>query len=125
GYPSGGVVRFINDDPNQAERAIGTWVDPNAYGGYLLLVGVLAMTQILAKHPVTGKRWIAVALLIPIAGALALTISRGAMLAFGMAILFLAVVRYRWLLIPIAIRAALALVLPFTQAYLGHFIEGV
>jgi hypothetical protein len=37
GYPNGGVIRFIEDNPAGTERAIGTWVDPNALGGVLAI----------------------------------------------------------------------------------------
>lgn len=125
GYPVGGVIRYINDDPTEAERAIGTWIDPNAYGGFLMMVAALVGTQIVAERPVTGRRWIAFVLFVPITVALVLTQSRSAVMGLGAAFLFVAALRYRWLLIPIALAVVLALVLPFTQAYIERFIEGV
>jgi O-antigen ligase len=125
GYPTGGVIRFIEDNPDLAERAIGTWVDPNAYGGFLLMTGVLAGSQILAEQPVTGSRWMAVLLFLPIVGTLGLTISRGAVIALGAAVIVMGVLRYRWILGVLVLGLILALILPFTQAYIGHFVEGI
>jgi hypothetical protein len=84
GYPSGDVLRYVEDNPDLGERAIGTWIDPNAYGGFLLMVGALTGVQILAKRPVTGRRWIAAILFAPMALAVLFTQSRGAWLALGM-----------------------------------------
>jgi O-antigen ligase len=125
GYPSGAVIRYIEDNPDLAERAIGTWVDPNAYGGFLLLVGALTGAQVLAERPVTRSRWLALVLLAPIVATLGLTISRGAAIALAAVGLFMGVLRYRWLLILFALALVLALVLPFTQPYIEHFVEGI
>src|SRR5260370_38201830 len=51
GYPSGSVLRYIDDDPTLPARAIGTWVDPNADGGFLMMVGGPAGAQNLARGP--------------------------------------------------------------------------
>ncbi|HYF63002.1 MAG TPA: hypothetical protein VD886_09345, partial [Herpetosiphonaceae bacterium] len=49
GYPdSGRVLRYVEDDPAGFERAIGTSVDPNSFGGLMALLGALAMAQALA-----------------------------------------------------------------------------
>ena len=41
-YPSGdGILRFIEDDPNNPMRAISTSVDPNVLGGLMILVTAL------------------------------------------------------------------------------------
>ncbi len=125
GYPSGAVIRYIEDNPDLAERAIGTWVDPNAYGGFLLMVGALTGAQVLAERPVTRSRWLALVLLAPIVATLGLTISRGAAIALAAVGLFMGVLRYRWLLILFALALVLALVLPFTQPYIEHFVEGI
>src|SRR5450432_3438893 len=79
GYPVGGSVRYINDDPTLAERAVGTWIDPNAAGGYLMMVAALTGVQALAERPVTRRRWIAFVAFGVISAAMIVTISRGAM----------------------------------------------
>ncbi len=125
GYPSGGVLRYRDDNPDLAERAIGTWVDPNAYGGFLLMAGALTGCQVLAERPVTGRRWLALLAFAPIAATLVLTQSRGAVIALAAAALLVAVLRYRWLLIVMAAVVIAALFLPFTQSYIDSFREGL
>jgi hypothetical protein len=59
GYPVGGVIRYRENAITLLnERAIGTWVDPNGYGGFLLMIGAVIAPQLFAEKPVT-KRWIA------------------------------------------------------------------
>src|SRR5690606_7985705 len=77
GYPGGMVIRYIEENPDLAERAIGTSVDPNVYGGLLVLIGTLAAPQLLAKRPLF-PRWLVVAIFGLIFVALMLTFSRGA-----------------------------------------------
>jgi polysaccharide biosynthesis protein PslJ len=125
GYPQGGVIRYVNDNPLDAERAIGTWVDPNAYGGFLLVIAVLCGSQVLSEQPITGKRWIAVALFAPVALAIYLTQSRAALLALVAAVAFIGVMRYRWLLGVLVLAGALFLTLPFTQGYVERLIDGI
>lgn len=124
GYPGGGrVLRYIEDNPGLGERAIGTWVDPNAYGGFLMMIAAVIGVQILARKPVL-PRWILIGLFGLTAVVMVITQSRGALLALGGAILFVALVRHRWLLIVMAIAGLLAFPLPFTQRYLARLIEG-
>jgi len=52
GYPDGGVIRYIEDNPEESERAIGTWVDPNALGGILAISAVMIAPQVFAHRPV-------------------------------------------------------------------------
>lgn len=125
GYPSGNVLRYIEDNPDLGKRAIGTWVDPNAYGGFLMMVAALTGVQILAERPVTGRRWIALILFAPIVLTVVLTQSRGAGLALAAALLFVAVLRYRWLLVVIALSVVLIVILPFTRAYVERYLQGV
>jgi O-antigen ligase len=124
GYPAGGVIRYIEDNPALGERAIGTWVDPNAYGGFLMMVGALAIAQVLAEQPVTGRRWVALACLGPIALALLVTQSRGAFLALGAGAAFMAALRYRRLLWVGAVAILIFLLTPFGQNYIERLGEG-
>lgn len=125
GYPQGGVIRYVNDNPAEAERAIGTWVDPNAYGGFLLVIAVLCGSQILSEKPVTGKRWISIGLFAPVALAIYLTQSRAALIALGVSIVFIGIMRYRWLIGMLALGAALFFVMPFTQTYVERLLDGI
>src|SRR5690606_36135144 len=57
GYPDGGVIRYIEDNPALRERAIGTWVDPNVLGGVIAISASLVAPQIFARKPVMRWRW--------------------------------------------------------------------
>jgi len=124
GYPAGPeVLRFIRDDPALMQRATGLWIDPNAFGGYLLITGALTLPQIFSRKPVL-PRWLVVACLATIALALVLTVSRGAMLGLGAVAVLIGLLRYRRLLVLIALVVGLALILPQTRELVGHFVDG-
>jgi O-antigen ligase len=124
GYPSGPeVLRFIRDDPALMQRATGLWIDPNAFGGYLLIVGALALPQLFAQRPVFPRGLIVICML-SISLALALTVSRGAMLGLGLVAILIGLARYRRALGLIALVVALALLLPQTRELVAHFVEG-
>jgi O-antigen ligase len=124
GYPDGGVIRYIEDNPALAERAIGTWVDPNALGGMLAVSAALVAPQLFAARPVLRSRWLALIVLGLITLGLMLSFSRASMLAFAVGLVFIALFRpYRrfWLLMLAGM--ALLLVLPQTQRYIARFGE--
>ncbi|CAN5634325.1 O-antigen ligase family protein [soil metagenome] len=77
GYPDNRVVRFIEDNPENAMRAIGTGVDPNAFGGLLMVGFVLAVGMLFSRD-----RRLPAPVLVAAAGlitaAILLTFSRGA-----------------------------------------------
>ena len=118
GYPTGGVIRYIEDNPALGERAIGTWVDPNALGGILATAAIIIAPQIAANRPVLRRRWLTLAVFALVALALFLTSSRAAFLALAVGMTIIALVRYRRMLPPLLIGALLFLVLPQTQDYL-------
>jgi polysaccharide biosynthesis protein PslJ len=124
GYPGGWVVRYIEENPENAERAIGTSVDPNSFGGLLLLVGALAGPQLLAARPVFRRPIIAL-----ITGliflALVLTFSRGAMVGLAAGLGFVALARYRRLLPYMLAGALLFLLIPAAQGYVARFVAGL
>lgn len=123
-YPSGpGVLRYIRDDPALMQRATGLWIDPNAYGGFLLVVGALALPQAFAVRPVL-PRWLALGCAGLVALALAATVSRGAMLGFAAVAALIGVLRYRRLFVLGAIVLAVALLLPQTGELVSHFVDG-
>jgi len=124
-YPVGGVLRYREAYGSVLnERAIGTWIDPNAYSGFLLMLGAVAAPQVFARRPVL-PRWAAVGSFGLIALALFLTDSRGALLSLGAALGFIALLRYRRLLWIMALAAALALLLPVTQRYTAKLYAGL
>lgn len=123
GYPNGGVIRYVENNPDLAERAIGTWVDPNALGGLLTVSAAMIAPQVFARKPVLRWRWLAFAVLGAVVLALILTFSRASMLAFAVGALFIAIIRYRRFLPLIVAGGLLLLLLPQTQAYITRFGE--
>ena len=114
-YPSGGVLRYIEDNPENAQRAIGTSVDPNVLGGLLALVGALLAPQLVARQPLLRWRWLTWGAFGLVAAGLVLTYSRTALAALGVALVGIAVARYRRLLWLIGLGGLVILLLPATQ----------
>lgn len=123
GYPGGWVIRYIEENPDLAERAIGTSVDPNVLGGLLLMIGALVGPQFVAKRPLF-PRWITFGIVGIVFVGLILTFSRSAMFGLATGLAFVAVMRYRRLLPYMAVVAVIILLLPFMQEYVARFVEG-
>ena len=124
-YPSGaGILRYVEDDPNQPMRAIATSADPNALGGLLVVVTSVAGVQLFAGRPVLRRRW-----LLPLTGmmgiCLLLTYSRGSLIGLVVALFLAGLVRYRKLLLLLILAAGLLLVLPQTQPYVARLVAGL
>ncbi len=125
GYPTGaGVLRYVEDDPSLALRAISTSTDPNVLGGLLILITTLTAAQLFAKRPLLPRPAVAMMALID-AVCLYLTFSRGSMFGLAVGIGTLAVLRYRKLIPAMVVAAILLLLLPQTQGYIEHFVEGI
>lgn len=124
GYPSGGVLRYIEDNPDEAERAIATSVDPNALGGTLAMIGGLLAPQLLLRRTLLKHRALALLAFGLIVTCLVLTFSRGAMAALVAGLLLIAAARYRRMLLVLALGAVAIVALPATQEYVQRFIEG-
>lgn len=123
GYPESNIIRYIEQNPALSERAIGTWVDPNTLGGMLAIAAAMIAPQVFARRPVLRYRWLTLGVLGVVGLALLLTFSRTSMLAFGVSLGVIAVMRYRRF-IPLMMGAALLiLVLPQTQGYVERFID--
>jgi O-antigen ligase len=124
GYPGGWVIRYIEENPALSERAIGTSIDPNAFGGVLVLIGALAVPQFFAKEPLFRRSvtWLILGLIFV---ALLLTFSRGAFLALAAGVAFLALARYRKLFVYGAIVLVLIMILPWTQEYVVRLVQGL
>ena len=61
-YPGGyGALRYVEDDPANAMRAIGTAIDPNTFGGMLILFSALLAPQLFAPRPLF-RRWLIAAM---------------------------------------------------------------
>ncbi|NPV09527.1 MAG: hypothetical protein HPY83_16400 [Anaerolineae bacterium] len=124
GYPTGNVLRYVEDNPELALRAIGTSVDPNVFGGMLAILGGLAAPQLFVPGP-RRDRLFAAGVAGAVALALLLTYSRGSMFGLAMALGMLGLVRHRRILWLLAAGLLLVLVLPMTRDYVQHFIEGL
>ncbi|HOA23312.1 MAG TPA: O-antigen ligase family protein [Aggregatilineales bacterium] len=124
GYPDSGIIQYVEANPDLPERAIGLWANPNSLGGFLVMAAALMAPQAMAEKPLVGKRSYALAMLGVLVLALVLTFSRGSMLAFAAALVFIAALRYPRLLLLLIVIAALILVLPWTQFYVQRLVEG-
>ena len=123
GYPDGGVIRYIEDNPALGERAIGTWVDPNALGGILAIAATMIAPQIFAQKPVIKQRWLTFGIFGAVALALFLTSSRASFLALAGGLGVIAVARYRRFIPLMVMAGALLLLLPQTQNYLDRLMQ--
>jgi O-antigen ligase len=124
-YPAGDVVRYIEDNPDNPQRAISTSIDPNALGGMLAMVGGLIAPQLVAKKSILWSRGLTFIVFGLVVTCLVLTFSRGALAALAAAMSVITLARYRRLLVVLALGASLILFLPVTQEYVAHFVEGV
>lgn len=129
GYPSGGgVLRFLNDDPSRLQRATGTAIDPNSFGGMLAVMAALCLPQLSTPRPLIGRRAARVVLALLVLALLA-TVSRGSLLGLAAGLGLIGLFRDRRAL-GLAILAglaflALAQALPWTAAYVDHFLAGL
>jgi hypothetical protein len=128
-YPSGlAVLRFINDDPSRLQRATGTSIDPNSFGGMLAMTTALLAPQIVSRAPLIGRREAGAMAAVMFAALLA-TVSRGSLVGVAAATGVIGLARDRRLLLAgivvVVALVALAQVMPWTSAYVHHFTAGV
>lgn len=123
GYPDGGVIRYIEDNPALSERAIGTWVDPNALGGMLAVSATLAASQLFASRPVLRPRLLNIALVCLTSAALFLTFSRASILAFAAGVGVMVFARYRRYLPLLLAVAPLLLLLRQARVFVDRFVQ--
>jgi O-antigen ligase len=123
-YPTGWVLRFINNDPAQAQRAIATSVDPNVLGGVLAMAAALTTGQLFSPRPVLRR-----ALLLPAWGVmllcLLLTYSRGSWVGLAAGLVLIATLKERRLWMLFLALGVVVLFLPQAAAFLGHLSAGV
>jgi O-antigen ligase len=123
GYPNGGVIRYVEDNRELAERAIGTWVDPNVLGGALAIFASMITPQIFARKPVLPFRWLTFGVWSMVVVAMLLTFSRAALVGFVAGLLLIATLRYRKLFYVMGAGFVLLLFLPQTQFYIQRFVS--
>ncbi|MBF6612791.1 MAG: O-antigen ligase family protein [Chloroflexi bacterium] len=124
GYPATGVIRYVNDDPAQGERAIGTQVDPNAFGALLAMVAAFTTVQLLTRKPLFA-RWLLSGMLLVDIAALVLTQSREALAALLAAAVLIATMRYRRLWAWGVVALVLILALGVGRGYFTRLIVGI
>lgn len=124
GYPDNRVVRFIEDNPENAMRAIGTGVDPNAFGGLLMVGFVLAVGMLFSREQrYPAPVLVAVAGLIAVA--ILLTFSRGAWVGAAVGAGVIVWFRAR-VLVPFGVVGGLALlVLGAGATFVGRLEAGL
>jgi O-antigen ligase len=105
-------------------RAIGTSVDPNILGALLIIVMAVTAVQLVARRPVLPRVWVALSM-----GAMSLclfmTYSRSSLGGVVAALGIVGLLRYRRLLLVLGVAGLLLLLLPQTQAYLAHSLQGI
>jgi O-antigen ligase len=127
GYPSGpGVLRFLpgpNNTYSDTLRAVGTSIDPNVFGGMLMLAASLMLAQIFAVRPLL-PRWLLLIGLGLTATAMVASESRASWLGLAAAGALLATIRDRrlWLVGLPAVGVLLAL--PLGQRMVARLISG-
>ncbi len=104
GYPSGRIVRYIEDDPARPMRLVSTGVDPNAAGGMLMIGLVIVVSQLVVRNRIIPFR-LALASSGIIGVATLLTYSRGAWVGAAVGIGLVLLIRSRVLLIPLGVAA--------------------
>ncbi len=124
GYPTENILRYIEDNPDNPMRAIATSIDPNALGGLLIILAIIAVAFLFAKKAVLPRFYLA-AIAASMLLLLYLTYSRGSLVGVVVALGVMSLLRYRKLLLYMALLAAIMLILPQTQTYVSRFIEGV
>jgi len=124
-YPAGaGVLRYIEDNPDNAMRAIGTSIDPNVLGGLMVLVTGLTVPQLVSEHPLLDRRLVGAMLAADVL-CVYLTFSRSSLGGVAVAFLLVALLRYRRLLWLGLAGLVLLLLLPQTQEYVVRMLEGL
>lgn len=123
GYPTDATVLRYRPDTDIL-RATGTAVDPNMLGALLMVAAALAVPLVLARHPAVSRVIPALALL-PIVPCLLLTESRGSWLGLAGAVLVVAAVRYRRLLVLLVLAGPLLLAVPGAERFTGHLLSGL
>lgn len=124
GYPDTRVVRWIEDNPANPMRLTGTGIDPNAFGGMLMLGFVLAVGLAFSREKPLPVVLIWAAIALTGLGVL-LTYSRGAWVGSAVGAGIIVWFRARWL-VPLGLLGALAaLVAGLGGGFVARFEAGL
>jgi O-antigen ligase len=126
GYPSDSVLRYVpgpNDTYTDQLRAIGTSVDPNVFGGTLMLALVLIVVQWASPKPVL-PRSLLMLLALPTAAGVLLSLSRASWAGLAVGLAFIGALRYRRILVLGLIGGLCVLATPYAQSFIVRFVGG-
>jgi hypothetical protein len=126
GYPTADVLRYVpgpNNTYTSQLRAIGTSVDPNVFGGTLMLALALIVAQWASPHPVVRKS-VLMLLMIPTGAGVLLSLSRASWTGVAAGLLLIGVLRYRRILVLALLMVLGVLVSPVGQALIVRFVSG-
>jgi polysaccharide biosynthesis protein PslJ len=126
GYPTNDVLRYVpgpNDTYTDQLRAIGTSVDPNVFGGTLMLALALIVVQWSSPRPVV-PRAVLLFLAVPTGAGLLLSLSRASWLGLAAGLCLIGVLCYRRILVLGGILGLLVLATPVAQDFVMRFIRG-
>jgi O-antigen ligase len=126
GYPIADVLRYVpgaNNTYTSQLRAIGTSVDPNVFGGTLMLALALIVVQWASPRPVLRKS-VLLLLAIPTAAGVLLSLSRASWAGLAMGLLLVGVLRYRRILVLALLVGLGVLASPAGQALIERFVSG-
>ncbi len=124
GYPTDRIVRYVEDNPALGERAVGTQVDPNSFGGLLVVLTILTGVALLARRPLL-PRWLLGSIFLVDITALILTNSRSALLGVLAGGILVATLRYRRLWGWGLAGAAIILAFGLGSGYLARLASGL
>lgn len=126
GYPSADVLRYVpgpNNTYTDQLRAIGTSVDPNVFGGTMMLGLALTIVQWASPKPVL-RRSVLMALAIPTGAGLLLSLSRSSWLGLAAGLLLVGALRYRRIIVLAAVAGLALLATPAAQNFIVRFVGG-
>jgi hypothetical protein len=126
GYPVADVLRYVpgpNNTYTDQLRAIGTSVDPNVFGGTLMLALALIVVQWASPKPVLPKL-VLVLLALPTAAGVLLSLSRASWLGLATGLLLIGVLCYRRIVALGGLVGLVLLVSPIGQEVIARFVSG-
>jgi hypothetical protein len=126
GYPTTDVLRYVpgpNNTYTDQLRAIGTSVDPNVFGGTLMLALALIVVQWASPRPVL-PRLVLVLLAVPAGTGILLSLSRASWLGLAFGLVLLGTLRYRRIVVLAALCGVALLATPIGQDVVERFISG-
>jgi polysaccharide biosynthesis protein PslJ len=126
GYPTTDVLRYVpgpNDTYTTQLRAIGTSIDPNVFGGTLMLALLLSGVQLVCPRPVMPRAQLLL-IAVPTLVGVVLSLSRASWVGLAAGLLLVGVFKYRRILVLGVIGLAAVLALPVGQDLVVRFVSG-